>query len=108
MKPGDPRDNPVAPRRQATVLESVEEVRAQVRKAAATTEAVVTPRPDADRGQETQPFRPSARPPMALLYVLDDGDDTGEVVRLRGGSFVIGRVEGDLVIPHDGGMSGRH
>jgi len=29
-------------------------------------------------------------------------------VRIRAGSFVIGRVEGDLVIPHDGGMSGRH
>ena len=31
MKPGDPRENPPAPRRQATVLESVEEIRAQVR-----------------------------------------------------------------------------
>src|SRR5262249_10872426 len=35
-------------------------------------------------------------------------EDTGEVVRVRGGSFVIGRVEGDLIIPHDGGISGRH
>jgi pSer/pThr/pTyr-binding forkhead associated (FHA) protein len=45
---------------------------------------------------------------MGLLHVLDDGEETGEVIRLRGGSFVIGRVEGDLVIPHDGGISGRH
>jgi pSer/pThr/pTyr-binding forkhead associated (FHA) protein len=109
MKPGDPRGNPQPPRRQATVLESVEEVRAQVRRAAATTEAAVVPRPGAsDTGQDAQPFRPTARPPMALLYVLDDGDDGGEVVRIRAGSFVIGRVEGDLVIPHDAGMSGRH
>jgi pSer/pThr/pTyr-binding forkhead associated (FHA) protein len=45
---------------------------------------------------------------MALLVVLDDGDDEGETIRIRAGTFVIGRVEGDLVIPHDGGMSGRH
>jgi hypothetical protein len=45
---------------------------------------------------------------MGLLHVLDDGETAGEVVRVRGGSFVIGRVEGDLVIPHDTGMSGRH
>ena len=29
-------------------------------------------------------------------------------VRIRPNSFVIGRVEGDLTIPHDGGISGRH
>src|SRR5262249_14115827 len=39
---------------------------------------------------------------------FDDGQDSGETVRIRVPSFVIGRVEGDLVIPHDGGMSGRH
>ena len=45
---------------------------------------------------------------MALLTVLDDGDDTGEVVRIRGNSFVIGRVDGNVVIVHDNGMSGKH
>jgi pSer/pThr/pTyr-binding forkhead associated (FHA) protein len=45
---------------------------------------------------------------MALLVVLDDGDDEGETIRIRASSFVIGRVEGDLVIPHDPGISGRH
>ena len=45
---------------------------------------------------------------MALLYVLDDGDDAGEILRVRAHSFVIGRVEGELVIPHDSGISGRH
>ena len=33
---------------------------------------------------------------------------SGEMVRIRVPSFVIGRAEGNLVIPHDGGMSGRH
>jgi len=45
---------------------------------------------------------------MALLTALDDGSDGGETLRVRAPSFVIGRVEGDLVIPHDSGMSGRH
>jgi pSer/pThr/pTyr-binding forkhead associated (FHA) protein len=63
--------------------------------------------PDRGRG-ETPAFRPISRPPMGLLHVLDDGETAGEVVRVRDGSFVIGRVEGNLVIPHDTGMSGRH
>jgi hypothetical protein len=45
---------------------------------------------------------------MALLCALDDSLDSGETVRIRVPSFVIGRTEGNLVIPHDGGMSGRH
>jgi pSer/pThr/pTyr-binding forkhead associated (FHA) protein len=53
-------------------------------------------------------FKPSLRPPMALLTVLDDGDDEGEIVRVRGERFVIGRTEGDLQLPHDGQVSGRH
>ncbi len=48
------------------------------------------------------------RPATAVLVVLDDGDDDGETVRIRKESFTIGRVQGDLVIPHDGNMSGRH
>jgi hypothetical protein len=55
-----------------------------------------------------RPFKPSSRPPLALLTVFDDGKPEGEVVRLRDGRFVIGRSEGDLIIPHDGMMSSRH
>ena len=53
-------------------------------------------------------YRPTLRPSMALLHVLDDGEDSGgnradsrQFVRHR-------RVEGNLTIPHDGGMSGQH
>lgn len=108
------RDDPQpAGRRQATVLESVEEVRELIQRAqtvkeppaAEATKAAATPTTAAD---DTAPFRPSGRPPMALLYALDDGSDDGQAIRLRAPSFTIGRVEGDLVIPHDGGMSGRH
>jgi pSer/pThr/pTyr-binding forkhead associated (FHA) protein len=56
----------------------------------------------------TAPFRPTARPPVALLVVCDDGKKSGEVVRLRSDLFVIGRNEGDLQLPHDLGVSARH
>jgi pSer/pThr/pTyr-binding forkhead associated (FHA) protein len=45
---------------------------------------------------------------MAVLCVHDDGSDEGEVFRLRTDRVVIGRSEGDVVIPHDSMMSGRH
>jgi pSer/pThr/pTyr-binding forkhead associated (FHA) protein len=54
------------------------------------------------------PYRPMHRPPMALLCVFHDGRDDGEVMPIRTERFVIGRSEGDLVIPHDGMMSGKH
>ncbi|HVC98208.1 MAG TPA: FHA domain-containing protein [Pirellulales bacterium] len=53
-------------------------------------------------------YRPSLRPPMAVLTVCDDGKNDGEQFRLRDGRFVIGRTEGDLLIPHDGMISSRH
>lgn len=55
-----------------------------------------------------KPFRPSARPPLAVLTVFDDGRGDGEIIRIRSPKFVIGRVEGDLIIPIDGRISSRH
>src|SRR5262249_22919793 len=114
MKPSGPQENPPPRTRAVTMLESVEEIRAQVQRARTLKESIgaVTPRPVATVPpapvDDTTPFRPSSRPSMAVLLVLDDGDDEGEAIRLRGPSHVIGRVEGDLVIPHDGNISGRH
>jgi hypothetical protein len=54
------------------------------------------------------PYRPTQRPPVALLTVLDDGKNVGEVLRLRTDRFVIGRSEGDFLIPHDQQISARH
>src|SRR5437016_2749438 len=103
-----PRGQPGAPRRQATVLESVEELRAQIRASSAIKSVESASIPTADQIQDTQPYRPTLRPSMALLCVLDDGDDSGEMLRIRASSFVIGRVEGNLIIPHDSGISSRH
>lgn len=110
MESGAPRSEPGPSRRQATVLESVEEIRAQVRAATVPTVRESVPKTQSVRGSgdETPLYRPVLRPPMALLHVLDDGETTGEIIRIRADSFTIGRVEGNLVIPHDTGMSGRH
>lgn len=54
-------------------------------------------------------YRPVIRPAVPIVTVLDDGSvDEGEQIRIRKDSFVIGRSSGDLVIPNDATMSGRH
>jgi pSer/pThr/pTyr-binding forkhead associated (FHA) protein len=70
------------------------------------------PAQDAVKGagvESAQFYRPVVRAPTPVLTVVDDGCvDRGEEVRLRGETLVIGRTEGDLVIPHDSAISGRH
>jgi hypothetical protein len=113
MESRDHRDRPKGRRRSATVLESVEELLGRPVREPTVVEAPGPPpaRPAAEppaAGDSDPAFRPSLRPPMAILCAFDDGADTGETVRIRVPSFVIGRGTGDLVIPHDGGMSARH
>ncbi len=64
--------------------------------------------PAADAPAGALPFRPTLRRPMALVHVVDDGREGGEVVRLRGDRLVIGRSEADITIPHDISMSPLH
>jgi pSer/pThr/pTyr-binding forkhead associated (FHA) protein len=52
--------------------------------------------------------RPACRPPVAVLWIFDDNGKTAELTRIRAGSFVIGRSDADLVIPHDSQISNRH
>ncbi len=94
----------------ATVIESVEEIRAQIRAATLTTVATPVEQPvsQLQNSAGPKPFRPNIRPPMALLTILDDGDDTGEIVRVRAHATIVGRVDGDIVIGHDNGISSRH
>lgn len=54
-------------------------------------------------------FRPTMRPPVPILTVLDDGSqDVGEEHRMRAETFSIGRTAGTIVIPNDISMSGSH
>jgi hypothetical protein len=59
--------------------------------------------------EDTHDFRPSLRPPVPILTVLDDGSlDQGEDVRLRRERFSIGRTSGDVLLPNDPSVSGAH
>jgi hypothetical protein len=112
--PGSPHPDPSHPAGAAggypsTRLESVEEIQRAIRARAAPAPSATPPAvPTAPPPAETPVFRPVRRPPMALLCVHDDGNEDGEVFRLRTDRVVIGRSEGDIVIPHDTMMSGRH
>jgi pSer/pThr/pTyr-binding forkhead associated (FHA) protein len=126
MNPSNPQDNPGIRPRAVTMLESVEDMRALVRRNQTMKEAIPFPSTPASSptvpgtsvttpassataaADDTERFHPVQRPGTPVLIVLDDGDDDGEAVRIRKESFTIGRVQGDLVIPHDGNMSGRH
>lgn len=56
-----------------------------------------------------QPIRPMLRAPVPVLTALDDGTQAdGEQFRLRQDRFGIGRSEGDLIIPSDRTLSGKH
>jgi pSer/pThr/pTyr-binding forkhead associated (FHA) protein len=72
---------------------------------AAAPDATKAAAPDNDG---SQPFRPTSRPPMLVLCLLDQGRDGGEFRRIRGDRAVIGRTQSDIVIEHDPGISGEH
>jgi hypothetical protein len=57
---------------------------------------------------EPQPFRPTNRPPIVMICVMDDYGDNGTWHRLLQDKTIIGRTEGDIQIPHDGMISTRH
>src|SRR5262249_17585279 len=114
LMPGSPHPDPSQPTGAAggypaTRLESVEEIQRAIRARAAPAPSGTPPAvPALPPPAETPVFRPARRPSMALLCVHDDGSEDGEVFRLRTDRVVIGRSEGDIVIPHDTMMSSRH
>lgn len=71
------------------------------------------PQPQPHRGgfsaEDDQEFRPSLRPPVPVLTLLDDGaHESGEDIRLRTEVFAMGRTAGDLRLPHDPSVSSAH
>ena len=76
--------------------------------AAAADVAISGPPPAEPLPDEAAAYRPTRRRGMALLHVVDDGREDGDVVRMRGDRLLVGRSEGDVVLPHDPGISGRH
>lgn len=53
-------------------------------------------------------YRPSVRAPMGVIKLFDDGQPTYTQYPVMADRFRIGRVDGDLIVPHDFWMSGRH
>ena len=85
-----------------TRMESVDEIRAALQSRRKPTEK------EAVEDTDTLDFRPVRRPSMAMLCLLDDGRQEGEWIRLRRDVTVVGRSEGEIIIPHETEMSGRH
>src|ERR1019366_5168262 len=85
-----------------TRMESVDEIRAALQARRKPTEK------EAVQDTDTLDFRPVRRPSMAMLCLLDDGRQEGEWIRLRRDVTVMGRSEGEILIPHETEMSGRH
>jgi pSer/pThr/pTyr-binding forkhead associated (FHA) protein len=107
-QPDPPADPPVTSIKtiEMVVEESAPDPQGAQPKPPTETIRVVPPEPVALR--PAIPFRPMARPKVAMLTVCDDGKSDGEVIRIRGHRFIIGRTEGDLFIPIDGRISARH
>lgn len=106
-QPRQPAREPVE--RSGTVLETDDEVQQALdahRRVVASPGPAPAPPPNAGRAANL--FRPTIRPPVAVLTVFDDGKIDGETIRIRVPRFVIGRSEGDLKIPIDSRMSSRH
>jgi pSer/pThr/pTyr-binding forkhead associated (FHA) protein len=112
-RPGPPASSE---ERSGTLIETDEDVRrallsglkGQQGSMAVEPKAAPPPATAPNTGRPASPFRPTSRPPVAILTVYDDGKTDGEVIRIRAPRFVIGRGEGDLCIPIDGRMSARH
>ena len=93
----------LAKQRPGTLAETEEEIR----QALLAKQAGAAAKPSSPAAGAS-PYRPTLRPPVALLTVLDDGKSDGEVLRLRTDRFVIGRSEADFNIRHDTLISARH
>src|SRR5689334_22452316 len=87
------------PERSSTVIETEEEIRQALRPGS---RGPLSDQPIGSGGPGTptrvisrgaSPFRPTARPPVPLLTVFDDGKADGEVIRIREAKFTIGRTE---------------
>ncbi|MEO8270371.1 MAG: FHA domain-containing protein [Aureliella sp.] len=53
-------------------------------------------------------YRPSVRAPMGVVKLFHDGQQAFTQYPVMADRFRIGRVDGDLIVPHDFWMSGRH
>ena len=103
-----PRDEfievgPADDQHEGTLMESVDDIREAFK-----VKGPSTLKDEPRRITDTPAYRPQRQASMAVLCVVDGGPEDGQWLRLRGDKFVIGRTEGDLIIPNDTMMSTRH
>lgn len=97
-----------SPRLQGGVFESFDAFAELLRSRPAGNGAAASPPAGHQVVADAAIFRPLLRSPMALLHVVDDGREDGELIRCRGQRLVIGRADADVVIPHDISMASPH
>ena len=69
----------------------------------------IPPKPPQFPPEDRHQYRPSWRPPVPILTVLDDGSaEQGESHRIRKELTTIGRSSGDVRVPNDPWISARH
>jgi pSer/pThr/pTyr-binding forkhead associated (FHA) protein len=98
-------DSPLPPGTELETNEEIERVRQELKQGSMRREI---PEQNIATNRAVRPYAPTVRPPAAILIVCDDGENTGEVIRLRSDPFIIGRTEGDFRVPDDEQISSRH
>src|SRR5947209_5349177 len=102
LPPPNPPHQPSVPQRAATLIETDEDIReAQVLRTGQQAPRAPGTAVPAASPRVVCPDRPTQRPPVASLTLFDDGKTDGELLRLRAARFVLGRSEGDFLLPHD-------
>ncbi len=99
------KESPIPPGTELETNEEIERIREELKSRSNRRES---PEQPADPNRTVQPYKPTVRPAAAILIVCDDGENTGEVIRLRTDPFIIGRTEGDFRVPNDDQVSSRH
>ncbi len=99
-------DSPLPPGAELETGEEVERVRKEVKQSSARRD--IQKQEDLVTNRGVRRYIPTVRTPGAILIVCDDGENTGEVIRLRTDPFIIGRTEGDFRVPDDEQISSRH
>ncbi len=64
--------------------------------------------PQKSAPNQTPLYRPTVRPPMAVVKLFHDGSAHYTPYPVFADRFRIGRIDGDLIVLHDSWMSGRH
>lgn len=104
LPPPQPSQPPAGPEPTGTLLETDDDILQAMRSKANVQLVSESAQPATSLAKppaSTSAYRPTQRPLIAILTVFDDGKSEGESLRLWTDRFVVGRSEGDFLLPHD-------